>query len=274
MKIKTIDGLTLYFDQEEQDGAEIIEKACQESVLTITETWGLKTPQDCRVFVMNSWPRCVFLGAPLVYQIILAITIPIWYSEFKQRWIFAGGWAQRFGERQVVGIKTPRLIEQTPDSMGNAIFLEIDNLEEKVSSITCHELTHAFTSHLSLPVWLNEGLAMVTVDRCLNRSTVKQETLDILTTKPEDTQPLEKIDLKSQSREQITGIYIRGYWRTRFLLDSQPELIKSFLLTRLSNQEIESKLAEAYGLAQSEFWEEIDRKVLNYFVKKTVDNSE
>lgn len=273
MEKTTTDRFTLYFDREEQDAAEIIEEACQRSIRTITETWGLKPPQDFRVYVMNSWPRCVFLGAPMVYQIILALTTPLWYSRFKLLWTFAGGWAQQYGKRQVVGIKAPRLIEQTPATMGNEIFIEIDDNAEKVTSITCHELTHAFTSHLSLPVWLNEGLAMVTVDCCLNKTTVKPETLDILRASTDKDQHSEKIDLASQDKVQISRIYIRGYWLTRFLYETQPELLKSFLEMRLSSQEIDIKIADVYGVTQNLFWEEIGREVLIYFVGKTSDNS-
>lgn len=274
MEKTTSDSFTLYFDRDERDSAETIEKYCQKSIRTITDTWGLKPPQDLQVYVMNTWPRCVFLGAPLTYQIILAVTMPLWYSRFNHLWKSAGGWAQRYGKRQVVGIKTSRLIEQSPATMGKEIFIELDDIEEKVTSIACHELTHAFTSHLSLPAWLNEGLAMVTVDQCLKKRTVKFETLDNLKASLGDNNPSEKIDLKSQNREQITRIYIRGYWLTRFLLESQPELLRSFLETPMSNQEVESKIAEVYEVAQERFWEEIEREILNYFEGSTNYDSE
>jgi len=45
----------------------------------------------------------------------------------------------------------------------------------KVQQIACHELVHAFTSHLRLPVWLHEGLAMVTVDRLLQNQSIQGE---------------------------------------------------------------------------------------------------
>lgn len=266
-------GFTLYFDREEREAAEIIEKACRNSIETIANTWGLNSPQDCRVYVLNSWPRCVFLGAPLSYQFILAITIPLWYSEFKQRWKYAGGWAQRYGDRQVVGIKTPYLIENTPESMGEDIFLKNDSTKEKVTSISCHELTHAFTSHLSLPAWLHEGLAMVTVDQCLKKTTVKRETLEILKNTLDEVKPSEKIDLRSQNKEDIITLYIRGYWLTRFLLESQPDLIKSLLGEAYSNQELESKISAVCGIDPEMFWKEIEGRVLEHFEQYETDKS-
>jgi hypothetical protein len=54
---------------------------------------------------------------------------------------------------------------QTPDAMGESIFAKEENPEQILLPIVCHELTHACSSHLDLPTWLNEGLAMVSVDR-------------------------------------------------------------------------------------------------------------
>jgi hypothetical protein len=271
MDSKSFNGLTLYFDREERESAEIIEKACRKSIQTIDESWGLKPPQDCRVYVLTSWPRCVFQGAPPKYQFMLALTLPIWYSEFKQRWKYAGGWAQRYGDRQVVGIKTLHLIEHASESMGESIFIKQDSLEENVLSITCHELTHAYTSHLSLPIWLHEGLAMVTVDHCLQKETVKRDTLDILHTTSEEVQNSEKIDLRAQSKEDIINLYVRGYWVTRFLAETQPKLLRSCLGKRYSSQELEEKIAAGYGVAPEVVWSEIDSQVVNYFEEAMTD---
>ena len=56
----------------------------------------------------------------------------------------------------------------------------VSKLIRKVQNITCHELTHAFTSHLHLPTWLNEDLAMVMVDKFFEKCTVQYDTLEVL----------------------------------------------------------------------------------------------
>ena len=67
----SISGLTLYYDQDEREAVDEIVIACERSVQTIRESWQLGTPADCRVYILTSWPRCVFLGAPLSSQILL-----------------------------------------------------------------------------------------------------------------------------------------------------------------------------------------------------------
>jgi hypothetical protein len=261
----TVDGLSIYFDPEETQAAKMIQTACQRSIETIQDSWELELPEDCRVYVLDSWPKCVFQGAPLQTQIILGLTIPFWYSEFKKRWQYAGGWAQKYGRRQIVGIKTPRLIAETPEGIGADIFIQEENLEDKLLSIVSHELTHAASSHLKLPTWLHEGLAMFTSDKCLNKETVRRDTLLLLNYTIQDSSSSEKLNLKSQSREEIVLIYIRGYWLTRYLAESSPDLLKKVLKSELSADRLEAKIAEENNFDTDDFWQEIDKRVWNRF---------
>jgi hypothetical protein len=257
-----ISGLTLYYDADEHEAVDEILLACERSVETITSSWQLDAPRDCRVYIMTTWPRCVFQGAPLGSQIVLGLTLPLWYAEFKKRWQYAGGWSQRYGDRQVVGIKAPRLIAQTPKPIGESIFISEENLEQKVLSIVCHELTHAFSSHLRLPTWMHEGLAMVSTDRCLGKPTVLRDTLQLLKAENQDQKGAEKINLNTQSREEIILLYVRGYWLTRFLVETQPELLHKLLNERFSHQELEGLIAAELGIGQEAFWQEIDQLVV------------
>ncbi len=259
MEIIQISGLSLYYDTEEQAVVDEIVLACEQSVEVIRSSWQLPVPHDCRVYVLTSWPRCVFRGAPLGSQILLALTLPLWYAEFKKRWHYSGGWSQRYGKRQVVGIKTPRLIGQTHEPIGESIFTKEVNLEQKVLSIVCHELTHAFSSHLQLPPWMNEGLAMVSVDRCLGRRTVLYETLQLLDGGDQADMSADKINLSAQTREEIVLLYVRGYWLTRFLADTHQDMINTLLKEPRSPQELEGLIAERLKVSQNSFWQEIDQ---------------
>lgn len=265
MESISIRGLKLYYDREERDAVDEMVLACDKSVQTITEAWQLKTPKDCRVYILSSWPRCVFLGAPLGSQILLGVTLPFWYREFKQRWIYSGGWSQRYGDRQVVGIKSPRLIAQNPDSFGESIFIKEDESELKVLSIVCHELTHAYSSHLHLPTWMHEGLAMVSADRCLRKMTVLPNTLQLLQNGDNRNRPTGDLNMMAQSREEIILLYVRGYWLTRYLTDTRPELVKELLKKKYSHQELEGLIASSLEIQQDRFWPELDRRVLETY---------
>ncbi len=265
MENTPISGLTLYYDPGESEAVDQLAIACEQSVQTITSNWQLAAPQDCRVYLLTSWPRCVFQGAPFGSQILLGITLPLWYREFKTRWHYAGGWSKRYGTRQVVGIKAPRLIAQSPDPMGESIFIKEENLQLKVLSIVCHELTHAFSSHLALPTWINEGLAMVSADKCMDKPTVRLDTLQILRDADYTRGSAEQINLKTQSREQIIFLYVRGYWLTRYLAEIHPQLVVEFLSERLDHTEIESKISAALDIPQNKLWQEIDQVVLAHY---------
>jgi hypothetical protein len=261
MESISISGLSLYFNQEESDAVDEIAIACERSVQTIKESWQLEIPDDCRVYILSSWPRCVFLGAPLGSQIILGLTLPLWYTEFKKRWFYSGGWSQTYGDRQVVGIKSPHLFAEIPDSFGESIFIAEDDLRQKVLSIVCHELTHACSSHLKLPIWMHEGLAMVSADKCLGMPTLLPETLQLLNNGDTTENTSGKLALKTQSRDEVILLYVRGYWLTRYLVDNYPDLVTDLLKKRYGQHEIENLIASSLDIPQEEFWQDLDQRV-------------
>lgn len=263
-----VDSLTVYYDPEEQQAGEMIHKSCELSVKTIQASWNLSTPEDCRVYVLSSWPRCVFQGAPLGAKILLGITLPVWYSEFKKRWLYSGGWSQTYGRRHVVGIKSPRLIAVAPESIGGEIFNKLEHIEDKVTSIVSHELTHAFSSHLRLPTWLNEGLAMLTSDRCLEKQTVRMDTLNLLKDSNQGQLDSDRIDLRTQSRTEIVLLYVRGYWMTRNLAETAPDLLTSILEARISPEDVELRVIEEFELTPGNFWQSIDNHLFSHYEHK------
>jgi len=109
METRAISGITLLFDRGEQDTADLIAGTCAKAVQLIDESWGLKTPADCRIYVMTSWLRFVFHSAPWHWRILLGVLFPLWSLRAKRMWSYAGGWTQRFGRRVVIGVKPPRL---------------------------------------------------------------------------------------------------------------------------------------------------------------------
>lgn len=265
MKSTQVCGISIYFDPEEREAADKLIIGCEQSIENIRSSWGLPVPGDCRVYLLTSWPRCVYLGAPLGSQVLLTLTMPFWYRDFKARWMYAGGWSQRYGQRQVVGIKAPRLIAGVVDAYGEKIFIREDDLYLKMLSVLCHELTHAFSAHLSLPAWLIEGLAMVTVDRCLGKITVRPDSLDLLGEPIQPHTPKDRINMQAQSREEIILLYIRGYWLTRFLADTQAELLNKALTTSMSASSLEETTAAALGIPPDLFWQKVEPLLVNHY---------
>jgi len=260
-----IDGLTLFFDEGERDSVELIRHASEKSTRLIHECWGLATPQDCRVYIMTSWFYFVFHSAPWSWRILLAASMPLWYWRVRKLWEYAGGWAQRYGKRRAVGVKPPRLIQVANRSIGERIFLKNEDVGEKVQHITCHELVHAFTAHLKLPMWLNEGLAMLTVDRYFGEPTVRPETLETLARAPQGTRPGRYRKLRVRDEADMLYHYVRGYWLTRYIEDTRPGWLRELLERRYTHTTLESKIASAFGLQDAQFWREIDAMVVSHF---------
>jgi len=258
MEAIALDGLTLFFDPQEREAAHLISQACEKSARLIHECWGLATPKDLRVYVMTSWWRPTFHAAPWHWRFLLGVTLPLWGVRARRLWQVAGGWAQQYGRRRMVGVKPPRLIQLSDRSIGERIFVRQDDVNSKVQQIACHELVHAFTAHLRLPVWLHEGLAMVTVDRFLGRPTVKGETIAALAHSPGAASPGRYPRFTSQDPHAIVVLYVRGYWLTRYIEETRPGLLKSLLTRTIRHDELESHIASAFGMGREEFWRRID----------------
>ena len=258
VRTKPIDGLTLFFEADEQEAAELIGGACERSVRLIRESWGLETPEDCRVYVMTSWLRFLFHSAPWHWKALLVPSLPLWVSRVRRMWRYAGGWMQRYGKRRAVGVKPPRILEQADTSVGVQIFEPEENLARKVEQVTCHELTHGFTAHLRLPMWLNEGLAMLTVDRLVGRPTVLRQTVETLRRSSSKAGPAGYRDLRWTDRDALVYHTVRGYWITRYLEEVHPGLVRSMVSQRLSREALEERLAAMLGVQREELWSSID----------------
>ena len=159
MEMMQADGLMIFYEADEQETAQLLYPACEKIIRLLQKNWGLDTPPDCQVYVMTSWGGFFIHAAPWLWKVLLVLLWPLWAFNARRIWPHAGGWSQQFGKRRAVGIKPPRLLQTSDSSIGKRIFIEIEGLETKVQLVVCHELTHAFTAHLRLPMWLNESLA-------------------------------------------------------------------------------------------------------------------
>lgn len=261
-------GLTVVFGEEERSAAELIREACERSALLIHTHWGLDIPKDCYIYVMTSWPGFVFQSAPWPWRILLAVTLPLWAFRIRQTWALAGGWAQSYGRRRAIGVKPPRLIKLADRRIGERIFVKEEAIDEKVQSITCHELTHAFTAHLRLPTWLREGLAMVMVDKFFEEGTVQPETLAVLKQREGQPSPGGNQRLRVGDEATLVYLYTRGYWLTRYIEETRPGLLKDLLSQRCQPDELESRIVTAYEKSLKEFWEDIDGVLVSHFQQR------
>jgi hypothetical protein len=265
METMPVQGLTLFYNAEEREAAELIGEACAQTVQLVHQYWGLETPEDLRVYVMTSWLHFFVHSPPWTWRILVAAALPFLYVRINRMWPYVGGWEQRYGRRQAVGVKPPRLMAEADRSIGARIFVPDENIDEKVALTTCHELAHAFVAHLHLPNWLKEGHAMVTVDRYAGKPTVQAETLEALERFSEQARPGSSRRISVEDPDAAVVLYTRGYWITRFLDDTQPALLRDLLTERMPHQALENRIADSLGMDLEEFWNSIDQTMVAHF---------
>lgn len=266
MESLTVDGLTLFFPAEERAAAELVRQACAKSSAIIRNSWGLETPAGVRVYVLVSgWWRAMFHAAPWRWRPILAAALPLWYPRGRRLWQIAGGWQQQLGSRRAVCVKPPSVLAQAATTPGDQVFLREDDPEAKVQQITCHELTHAFMAHLKLPSWLNEGLAMVTTERFAAKPVVRQDSLALIGQRAEFKGSLSLQAAKLDGLEAAVALYATGYWRTRYLEETQPGLLKTQLARPRPPKSWDSAIAAACNADVDSLWAAVDAAVLAHF---------
>ncbi len=258
MESESVAGLHIFYDAEERESASIIGMACERSVGLLRQRWGLATPGDCRVYVMTSWLGFLFHSAPWPWKVYLILTLPLVARRASRIWPYAGGWSLQFGRRRAVGVKPLRMIQMADRRLGEQIFTQERDLSETVQTVTCHELVHAFTFHLKLPTWLHEGLATLAMEHYLDRRIVREETLENLPHPSQKPTNSKTERLRVDDPQALISQYVRGYWLTRYIEETRPELLKDLLSKQYKQKEFEEKVAPAFGKDQKNFWKYIN----------------
>ena len=267
IKTKRVGGVRLFFDPGETETAEMIAAACEKALQLAHQSWGLEPPADCRVYVMTSWSRFFFQSAPWPWRVLLAATFPIWSFRARRTWPYSAAWTQRYGSRVAIGVKPPRLVEKSDRSIGVRMFVEERDQRLNVEQVTCHELVHACSAHLLLPMWLNEGIATLTADRFLGRPVIREDTVGFVRDFQPKGKPPTYRELLRMNVETIAYHSLRGYWIVRYLEHAQPGFLRELLSVRRDWRTIEAELARLLGIAPDDLWSKIDGMVAGHFEK-------
>ena len=266
MHRQTQSGVTIVHGVAEQAAAEVIEAAVDAALRLIQESWGLKTPAACRIYVMTSWWGFFFQSAPWPWRMALAAALPLWVFRARAAWPISAAWTQRYGQRVAIGIKPPRLLTPLPQGSGVELYVAEPEPEARLRLVTCHELTHACSAHLRLPAWLNEGLAAATADRFLGRRSIRSETLALVRDFTPKAPPPDYRQLARLRGQPLVYHVARGYWLVHYLEEKVPGALRRLCASDRPAVSVEAEIAAALGLAPSEFWDRIDGQVAAHFV--------
>lgn len=268
MQSRINDSITLFYDSNESDTAKVITDAATQALHFIHESWGLGSPQDCRIYIMTSWWGFFFQSASWFWRILLAATFPLWCFRARRTWPYSAAWTQRFGRRVAIGIKPPSLLEISDKRIGKLMYVEEKDAKTKIRHLTCHELTHACSAHLQLPAWLNEGLAQVTVDRFLEKQTIRTDTIELLRSYVPKGNPPTYAQLSRLNAEAIAYYAVLGYWLVQYLEELHPGFLKNLFSSSPDPRKYENEIAVQFGVELDGFWVEIPGMIVTHFETK------
>ena len=259
------DSIRLIYPAPEAEAASLIEASCLRSLETIRWLWGPPEPEDCRVYVMTSMLRFIYCSSGIRVKISLTLFLPFWYRAMRKFWPLTAGLTRQVKDRPIVGVKPPRLLVEADTRIGERLFIKEADMIRKLESTVCHELTHAFFSHLKLPNWLNEGVAMLSVDEHFQHESVRRDTLDLLNEGRGAVGASSALGYAKLKPEEVVCVYARGYWLTRFLRERHPDVLRSFLTQERTAQQFDAELARLLGVPLHLLWIEVDRGLYRYF---------
>jgi hypothetical protein len=265
METRQINGIALFYHAEDQESAELIGGACSDSARVVQESWDLSTPENLRVYVMTEWKDFLYHSAPGYYRLLLTLAMPFYRARYTRYWEISAGWSMGYWNRPTIGIKPPHILQEADTEVGSKVFIEVEEMDQRVKMTTCHELVHAASVHLRLPMWLNEGLAMLTVEKYQEMLTVKTESLALVESGDSKVRPESYRILTRLDPQGIATQYARCYWFTRYLDEEHPDMLKGFLEKRLPLRVLNTRAAEALEVPVDELFYSLDRTVVEHF---------
>ena len=271
MGVKKAGKLKIHYNRKEEKTAELVTTACEKALQLAGEDWGLKAPDNCHVYIMTSWQGFIFNSTPFKWKITLYLTLPLWVPRIRRTWPDSTAWTQRFGHRIAIGIKPPRLMATKDRKVSSILTVEEPDPEKEIQNITCHEIIHACSAHLILPMWLNEGIAIFSTEHFAEKPVVRQETLQLVKERAPKKEPPTYQNIAKMRRQAIAYHDSRGYWIVMYLEENHPGFLKDLLSMHRYEDEIEQKIAEVLGMEREYLWAQIDDIITGYYLEDVED---
>jgi len=121
---------------------------------------------------------------------------------------------------------------------------------------------------LKLPAWLNEGLATVTVDRYLEKQTIRTDTLELVKSFTPKARPPTYRELARQSGKAFAYHAVRGYWLVQYLEEKRPGFLRRTFSSSRVAWTIEEEIAMELGIEPGGLWSKIDDMIVAHFEMK------
>ena len=99
-------------------------------------------------------------------------------------------------------------------------------------------------------MWLNEGIATITVDQFMERPMIRLDTLEFVRSYlPKAPSPTYR-QLSRMDREAIAYHGVRGYWLVRYLEEKHPGFLRHMFSLRQDSKVIERGMITELNMSQ------------------------
>jgi len=273
-QLEATDTIKIFYNEGNEKEAEAAVSAVMDATPLIKESWGLDSPRGINIYITDSMMDLVFRSSPILRKLVLAVFLPLWFFRARRLWKLSAGWTLNSKKSPAKGLKPTQNLQDLIDGRkddSRKIFIDENDIFNKFKWTACHELTHAFSSHLRLPMWLNEGLAMVTVDMISGKKTVLPRTLKSMDRNGD--RPPEYKKLAKMNEEDIVYHLVHGYWITRYLEESNPGFTKVLLSGSTERGDLEKKISRLLNLDGENPWKDLDRTVFEHFNRSPAEEN-
>lgn len=232
-----VSGIKIVLPDSYKAIADAMVDSVEKIVSQLTNYWKLNIPEHCEIHILTNREQFVAETVPVRFRFLVIITKPFWKQRLKRAFSISGGMMIPWCGSPVVGVKPPELLKHQSE-LSRQIFVSVSDPLERMQHILCHELTHAFTAIFRLPPWLNEGIAMRSVDHFAGYDTVLKSTKNLITFDLKTVNSRSYRRLKSSDFNNLIRLYTTGYWVTRQLDIEHRTVLRELLQRKRSNKDI------------------------------------
>ena len=259
-----VSGVPVFHRAQDRDVARQLGEAADQATQFLRRYWNLEPPAHYRIYVMDSLIAFRLHAAPRHLRLLLGLLLPLWYRNAMKLWPRVGGLTEPYQSSPAIGIKPPRLQETADRSLSEQYMLHEPDVSTRLRGMLCHELMHAFTAHLSLPMWLNEGLALLSVERFLKKPIIRPDAAALLKPRGEGKPPSNYRRISHLDNGQLAYDYARAYYITRLLDETQAPFLRDLLAERRKDDDIRRLIGRRLPIRRRCFWQDIDALAAQY----------
>lgn len=255
MKTK-IDGLEVIHKERYLKEVNILKFIFKDIVSLVNKLWGFEKKSKIVVYITKSSTKFIFYTLPTYKKILLLLIFPIWYISTKKHLPRWGGITYKRDNINFIMAKPIEVYSNIESGIGKMVYKRIRKNETIYKISICLCIVDTFSSSFRLPLWIKEGIKIVTIEKIIGKQLVKNDSLFLL--KEKTGQTINCITINEKDNDIMLAYnYVKGYWTVRYLEENYPGFLKE-TFKEYKGEEIVEQIRLKLGLNHESFWEKLD----------------